>query len=1132
MTSLIGQTLNERYRLDAMLGDGGMGTVYRASDLNLERQVAIKLMHSHFAHQDEFRARLIQEARAAAQLDHPSIVSVYDFGDSELGMFIAMEYVDGGSLRDHLRRLQRLQKFLPLSQSIQIGFQIAEALDYAHLQRIIHRDVKPGNIILKRLTRPDEAGAQPFRALLTDFGLVKLQEGSSLTQSGATVGTPTYMAPEQCEGREVDGRADLYSLGVVLYELVTNRLPFAFQSLSEAIAAHKNRVLPPPITDSRPDAPLQLNSLLQRALAKAPEDRFATGAEMADALRSAFVALKEDPTQVIRQQELSILEEVVEPPAGYELHIRTPGHPDSIVPLTRPSVTLGRNLNNDIVLPVEGVSRYNTRLQASSLGWGVTDLRSVNGTWLNGRRLPAEEPVPLPRGAVLRIGPYEIVLKGPDAASAGGEALRRESPLSERPRPTTPVFIPSRSGADQAPPGRSPQMPGGGQVVSEQPTQAAVQLAPLALHMARDAIVVEPGQRVAVKVDVENRSDQEDRVTLRVFGLDPGCIELPTEFMTVPPHQSSAITFAVRPPATYNAPAGRQHLRIEMVSQRYPDLKAAISARLILSGFEAELESPEVRLPGRTVVTIRNIGNMAAEYKVAGKDLQRFIRFRGERENIQLQPNQTARVEMILEPSQSSWFGGGEKYPYQIEVTATNGGRQVLPGDAVVRPRIPTPLIYGLLFLFTFACMASSAALLSNWTRVTGIGATRTSTPTLSLAEMTATQMAIAMVQTAVVATQTGVATDVAITPTADVNARDSDGDRLTDAQEAVLGTDPNNPDTDGDGLNDGDEVLIYLTNPRNRDTDNDFLSDFEEIRIFRTNPNNPDTDGDGIPDGIEVRQGTDPLDPNSPPRATALPSPIPPTIVLPTWTPAPPWTPVPTMPPATATQVVLPTVTSVASPTPVPPTPIPPTPVPPSPAPPTQTPPDSTVNTLVCAVAPPNLDGVLGLGSEWPITPMFTFQPSVVGAERLVQVYGMRYRDRVYIAYLINDAANDSSDAARVYIDTNNNGGDPDSVDRFFQVNRNGDRLIWKGIGNNVDGQNWNSSYVSPNWKSAVKEAGNGQWAVEIEINAANELNGLANPFGLMAEVYFTGDTAVFPTAAIGTQANTWGDIANPACP
>ena len=135
--------------------------------------------------------------------------------------------------------------------------------------------MKPGNIILKRLSRPDEAGAQPFRALLTDFGLVKLQEGTSLTQSGATVGTPTYMSPEQCEGRELDGRSDLYSLGIVLYELVANKLPFTFQTLSEAIAAHHNNVQPATASTLRPEVPPIIDTLLIRAMSKSPDQRFA-----------------------------------------------------------------------------------------------------------------------------------------------------------------------------------------------------------------------------------------------------------------------------------------------------------------------------------------------------------------------------------------------------------------------------------------------------------------------------------------------------------------------------------------------------------------------------------------------------------------------------------------------------------------------------------------------------------------------------------------------------------------------------------------------------------------------------------------------------------------------------------------
>lgn len=1109
MTSLIGQTLNKRYRLDALLGDGGMGTVYRAADLNLERQVAIKLMHSHFARQEEFRARLVQEARTSAQLDHPSIVRVYDFGESELGLFIAMEHVDGGSLRDHLRRLQRLQKYLPLIQCLQIGIQIAEALDYAHHRKIVHRDVKPGNIILKRLSRPDEAGAQPFRALLTDFGLVKLQEGTSLTQSGATVGTPTYMSPEQCEGRELDGRSDLYSLGIVLYELIANRLPFTFQTLTEAIAAHHNGLTPPPVSTVRPEVPPIIDSLLEQAMAKAPGERFETGAQMADALRSAFVALEGLPTRVMLHQELDILDQVAEPPAGFELQIQTPGHPDSIVPLTRSVITLGRNLDNDIVLPADGVSRHHTRLQATSLGWEAVDLGGVNGTWLNEYRLKPEEPTPLSVGSLVRVGPYEMILQGPDTPLGDGGADKGESISA----PITPGLVTagvvaaptvSASAAGQPPPTASQ--------VAEQPTLPPTQAeAPLALHLARNTLVVDPGQRVEVKVDVENRGDQEDRVSLRVQGIDPSWVEMPDEFVAVPPRQTVSVPFAIKPPRGRGAPSGRQRLRIEVVSQRYPQAKIGISAALTVSGFvafEAEMEPAELRLPGRLVITIHNTGNSPSEFKVVGRDLQQVVRFRGERDGIPLQPNQSANIELALEPRETNWFGEGDVYPFEVEVSSAQGGKKTLPGEAIARALIPNTMLYGLIFLLTFACVLGGLALATNWGRILGIGATPTPTPTLSFEQISATQSSVALAQTVVVATQSGAATQVALTAAVE---GDSDGDGLVDTQEAVLGTDPNNPDTDGDGLRDGDEVLIYSTDPRNRDTDADILSDFDEVTIHKTNPRLADTDGDGLSDGLEVAQGTDPLVPNPPtttpppPSQTAPPATATWTLVPPTWTSIPSATATGT---ATATLAPLATATPTATAT--------------TPAP---------VASLVCVLVPPVIDGSLNIGVEWPGTPLFTFQPAVAGPERIVRVYGVRDTNRIYFAYLINDAVNEDSDAARLYIDTTNNGGDPDTADRFFQVNRNGDTLIWPGIGNNLDGQGWNSTYSSSNWTSAVGEPGSGQWVVEMSIDAVAELGALANPFGVMAEVFYTGDTSFFPSTASSTQANTWQDIGNPFC-
>jgi hypothetical protein len=531
--------------------------------------------------------------------------------------------------------------------------------------------------------------------------------------------------------------------------------------------------------------------------------------------------------------------------------------------------------------------------------------------------------------------------------------------------------------------------------------------------------------------------------------------------------------------------------------------------------FEAELEPAEVRLPGRTTVTIHNTGNAAAEFKVVGRDLNQLVRFRGERDGILLQPQQLAKVELVLEPRETNWIGEGDVYPFEVEVSATRNGKKVLPGEAMARAIIPTIWLYALVFVVAFACVLGTLALISNWGRFLGIGATPTPTPTISFEQISMTETAVAFVQTVAVTRQSGAATSAAQTAAVE---GDTDADGLANTQETVLGTDPNNPDSDGDGLKDGDEVLIYTTDPRNRDSDGDILSDFDEVTTYKTNPSLADTDSDGIGDGLEVAQGTDPLVPN-PPTATP-PTPASPTSPPPTatWTLPPPATSTATWtPPPTATGTTPPTATATATPT-----------VQPSA---TATVPPSNIPALSCVLTPPVIDGSLNVGTEWPGTPLFTFQPTVSGAERIVRVYAMRDASRLFLGYLINDAANESTDSVRLYFDTTNNGGDPDTADRFFQITRDGSRLVWAGIGNNTDGQEWDSNYTSSNWNAAVGEPGNNQWVVEMEINAIAEMGALADPFGLMTQVLFTGDLASYPSAALSNQADTWQDIDNILC-
>ncbi|KAA3663974.1 MAG: FHA domain-containing protein [Chloroflexi bacterium] len=1097
MTNLVGRTINGRYRLESLLGDGGMGTVYRAYDLNLDRQVAIKLMHAHFARRAEFRARLNQEAKTAAQLDHPSVVGIYDFGDSDDGLFIAMEYVDGGSLRDHLRRLQRMQKFLPMVQSLQIVAQIADALDYAQQKGIVHRDVKPGNILLKRLNRPDEPGEQPFRATLTDFGLVKLQEGTGLTQSGATLGTPTYMSPEQCAGTGIDGRSDIYSLGIVLYELVTNRLPFSFQSLSEALSAHTKGESHVPAGELRSDVPPLIDTILAKSLAKEPDNRYARGAEMANALRSAMVALSGAPTQVMVREEMDILDRVSEPPPGFDLLIDTPGHSTSNVPLNKSVVTLGRHADNDIVLPAEGVSRHHSRLQATALGWEVVDLGGINGTYLNERRLRAEDPTPVPPSGQVRIGPYTLTLQGPEISIVESDETHET------------MLAGTTAAIDQA--------------------TVTPETEPLGLYLASDKLSVEPGQTVEFKVEVVNRSQINDRVSLRVQGIPASWLVTPAEFTPVAAGETVQLTMGVRPPRNRNTPSGRQRMRLELISQRHPDVKTAVTAFLFLgtfTAFEASMDRDEITLPGKVTVAIRNTGNASSEFSLVARDRQRALKFNGERGRIRLKPGQTANVELEVDGQKAGLLGGGEIYPFEVEVASVAGGRQALAGAARSGPAIPPALLYAFVFVLTFACAVAAFFLASNRGFFSGGNPTETATPGISVEGAT---------QTAVSASETlAAATNIAVTAAAQ---GDADGDGLSNEQEGLIGTDPNNPDSDADGLTDGEEQLVHGTQPTIADTDGDLLSDGDEVNQYLTDPKNIDTDGDGVSDGAEIINKTDPLVAPDTPTPTATTGVTETPAPSATVTNAPENTAIPTATStntattqATATNTVLPAATNTMQPSATPTTPATATAT--ATVLPTATPTETAVPNpqLTCVTTAPTIDGDLNL-TEWTGSPLIQFAPETAPAN-VVQVYFVREQSTLYMAFVVNDPSDDADDAIRLFFDTNGNGGDPDADDRFLLLSRKNPAQIQAGIGNNSDGDLWDVPFTSANWQAQAGEASATQWVVELSIDASTEMGALTNPFGLMITALFTNEQATWPEGAVNSMLDTYQEIDDVICP
>ncbi len=260
--------LNNRYRLDAELGQGGMGVVYRGHDLLLGRDVAVKLL-SKAGLGTEGRARLLREAQAVAKLNHPNIVTLYDAGEADGAPFIVMELLSGVSLFE--------RKPASLDELVDVARQVCSALQHAHEHGIIHRDLKPENVILSAAP-PDPAPRVHQRVKLTDFGLARSVTSRQTTETGLT-GTVFYMPPEQAMGRELDGRADLYSLGVMLYELSAGRLPFAGDDPLTVIAQHLHAPPVPPTT-YQPDIPAALEALILRLLSKLPEDRPASAEEV------------------------------------------------------------------------------------------------------------------------------------------------------------------------------------------------------------------------------------------------------------------------------------------------------------------------------------------------------------------------------------------------------------------------------------------------------------------------------------------------------------------------------------------------------------------------------------------------------------------------------------------------------------------------------------------------------------------------------------------------------------------------------------------------------------------------------------------------------------------------------------
>lgn len=401
MAELTGQTIGQ-YRLLERIGQGGMATVYKAYQPSLDRYVAIKVLATHMANDPNFAARFRREAQAIARLNHPNILPVYDFGQEGELIYIAMRYVEGGTLKE------MLGEPLPLDRVVEIITQVGGALHYAHQLGIVHRDVKPSNVLMDK----------GEWALLHDFGLAKIMETSvQLTVTGVGMGTPTYMSPEQGQGEKVDARSDIYSLGILLYEMVTGQVPFDAETPIAVLLQHINEPLPLP-RQVYPQLSESIERVILKAVSKNPDDRYQTAAEMVTALQQALAAPAEEvarPSDTLTVSPSRIrapivpAEPAVRPEPEYVEVEQIVGPPVTFPPvallvvkgenvggeylLDADSVVIGRANECDVTIRDEAASRQHARLSREGDHFTILDLESANGTFVNGERISDPEPL-------------------------------------------------------------------------------------------------------------------------------------------------------------------------------------------------------------------------------------------------------------------------------------------------------------------------------------------------------------------------------------------------------------------------------------------------------------------------------------------------------------------------------------------------------------------------------------------------------------------------------------------------------------------------------------------------------------------------------------------------------------------
>jgi serine/threonine protein kinase len=670
-SELIGHTLGQ-YRIETLIDAGGMGQVFRGVHIYLDRPAAIKVMRPHLANSPRFRERFLQEARSAAALKHENIVDIYEFGEQDNILYLVMEFVPDGSLRSLLHKRSNRQS-RPLSLDLDLVRQAALGLAAAQKQGFVHRDIKPDNLLLQR-TSAQGVNPEQYLLKISDFGLARLVESSNQTSTGSPLGTLAYMSPEQCIGAKVDGRSDLYSLGVVLYEIATGYLPFQIENFDDALRKH-TQAIPPPPRQIRPDLPASLETIILRCLAKKPEDRYQNGADLARDLQSvqtnAAIETLGASLPGIGGADYTVAQAtgagntaapLVATLQGYSSLPRVrvldkSGETVQVAEVTGQGFTIGRQPGNGIVLASNEISRQHLRIEWDGRQVTVKDLGSGNGTKLEHVRLQPNVSQVWQERKVIHIGPYFLRLEG---ANSDATAI---NPAATNLPPTALVDIPYTQQQRLA---NATYDPSGGAS------------ARIGVKVEPTSIKITPERPAQARVMLTNLGILVDWLTVTVEGVPSEWVQGPAGEVQLNPGMQETVDLGINVPRSPESLAKDYPVVIRARSREKPSESGTAQARWTVLPFREDtlrIEPRKVRARGkaRYAVTVTNNGNIPVRHELSGDDDEQKMHYEFNPERLALEPGNATRVILTVE-GERRFIGKDQSQRFQVHSRASGTG--------------------------------------------------------------------------------------------------------------------------------------------------------------------------------------------------------------------------------------------------------------------------------------------------------------------------------------------------------------------------------------------------------------------------------------------------------------------------